>query len=125
ALRVERKRAFTRVDDNDVAGENIAGVDIRGHVMPGDAVLALACKQRPCRRIEPRVGSYRPVMKVDRTMGRQFDQPGRQHGEVGDAEEIVELSEVGFQQFTMVPGMRYSFARRPISRSASVRDDGD
>ena len=74
-------------------GNDVAAVDIGGHEVPGDGVLALAGEQGPRRDVQSRVLGQWSVVEVDRDR-RAVEQALGQHAEVGDAEQHVEVERI-------------------------------
>jgi hypothetical protein len=77
---IERQRGFAILDNDRLACQQVAAVDVLGHQMPGHAMLGLASQQRPGRRVEPGVGGQRAVVEIDRGARCERENVGRENG---------------------------------------------
>ena len=88
AAGVQREPRFGFLDRESLGRNDVATVDISGHQMPRDRVLAFAVQDGPGRDVEACVPRQWAVVEVDRR-----SHPGEhvvgEHTQVGDAEEHV------------------------------------
>ena len=87
---VQAERRLVGPDVERLGGDDLAGVDVRGHQVPGDAVGRFTGEDRPRGHVEPGVAGQRAVVEVDPHLGLLEHGVG-QDPQVGDAQQDVEL----------------------------------
>ncbi len=91
AAGVQGERRVIRLDRECGLRDDVAGVDVVGHEMPGDAVLGLAVRDRPGCDVEACEARQRTVVEVDRE-GHEGECFGRDEVEECDGEQHIEIA---------------------------------
>ena len=120
ALRVEREGRLVGSHVEDALLQEPSRVGPRRHLVPRDAVRRLAAEDRPARDVEPRVAGQGPVVEVDGEAAHQAQRLGRDHREVRDAREVVEVEapqDGGESRSERWVGIPFSEAQRSIAGS--------
>ena len=123
--RVQRQRGLGVAQREALLDQDVALVHLRRHRVPGDAVGLLAVEQRPHRRVQAGVLGQRAVVEVDRATHGQGQHVGRQHREVGDAEQVVDAAQVARGAQRCGVGQHANAAcRGPFADGRTARHDG-